>query len=169
MGFKLAPDGELYDADGIHIGTWGDAETGVTLNLRVTASGDEALEFINAVAEAYERVRPPAHYHDVEFAPDSYRASEPQTLLEWQIKTGKRIIRVHMSDADGFPSDLHGHDLERPQEKIDIYTGEVWNAKQRRCIGRLDRKTLKRIHDALREQTTWGSEKLARREAGDVG
>lgn len=58
-------------------------------------------------------------------------------LTEKQVKRGGYIWRFHKSDADDWPSPLHGHDYDKGL-KLDAITGDVYDVgTQARC------KTLK--------------------------
>lgn len=63
---------------------------------------------------------------------------------EATIKAAGHVWRVHQNDADPFPSNLHAHCQDRP-EILDLYTGNVYDARTRTCIRRMRQKDLEEI------------------------
>ena len=58
-----------------------------------------------------------------------------------------RIWQFHSNDADPWPSDPHGHDIENG-DKLDIYTGEIYS-HNRVLIRKLSQKQLDFLHYKL--------------------
>lgn len=63
---------------------------------------------------------------------------------EATIKAGGRVWRVHLNDPDPFPSDLHAHSRER-SETLDLFTGNLYDARTRACIGKIRSRDLEAI------------------------
>jgi len=69
-------------------------------------------------------------------------------LLERQLKSNG-IWRIHKNDPDKyFPSDFHADRVDSP-EKLDIYTGRVYNKLTGQEIYKLPRKAMKYIYSEL--------------------
>ncbi len=70
-------------------------------------------------------------------------------------------MRVHKADADDWPSDLHAHSLINPREKLDLYTGRVYDAETHEEIRKLRPKQMLNIHKVIRQSgAEWAVEKL---------
>ena len=65
--------------------------------------------------------------------------------------------RVHMNDADKWPSDFHAHNVDDCREKLDLYTGIVFNVLTKYESRRLTKKQMRFIYETLR---TSGNEKI---------
>lgn len=58
--------------------------------------------------------------------------------------------RVHQNDADTiFPSDFHAHRIDKPNEKLDLYTGDVYNTHTNQHSYTLTKKQMNVIYDQL--------------------
>lgn len=73
----------------------------------------------------------------------------PVLLVEKTLKVEGRSWRFHKSDADHWPSPLHGHDYDHGQV-IDGITGAIYDKATRRHIGQLKPKKLDAMHQMLR-------------------
>jgi hypothetical protein len=62
--------------------------------------------------------------------------------------TVRPVWIFHKSDADPWPSLLHGHHNQRPL-KLDAITGEIFNIHSRKCVQKLKSKELARIQAQL--------------------
>ena len=79
--------------------------------------------------------------------PDEKEITEngQRLLLEVTVKSNG-IWRIHKNDPDKvFPSDFHADRVDKP-EKLDIYTGEVYDKKTKKKIYTLSSKVMKYIH-----------------------
>lgn len=84
-------------------------------------------------------------------------------LREWTVHC-KGNWRVHKSDVDNWPSNLHAHSLE-VAEKMDLYTGEIYDVKSHELVRKLRPKELRNVHSQLRDAgVTWAVAKLAAKE-----
>ena len=168
MGFFQNLDNSLSDRAGRIVGRLGAASkpgwTRVDLSLECPL--EEMILFLQAVGKAYDDAVPFSENDSVqvELTPDGDTRwpEAPLILLEHTIRLRGEQIRVHKSDADTWPSDLHGHPLGRPGHKIDIYTGDIYKISNRKKVGTLGKKDRARTHAALRD-TEWGAAKLAAR------
>ena len=66
------------------------------------------------------------------------------------MKRGSFVWDFHKSDADPWPSLLHGHDYDKGL-KLDAITGQVYDVVTKTCCKVLKEKDLKAIQDALRK------------------
>src|ERR1700677_5058863 len=91
--------------------------------------------------------------------PDLTVASEPDSIEkefdvlrvfnEKTVKRGSFVWDFHKSDADPWPSLLHGHDYDKGL-KLDAITSQVYDVVTKTCCKVLKEKDLKAIQDALR-------------------
>lgn len=59
--------------------------------------------------------------------------------------------RVHKADVDDqFPSDFHAHNVGAP-ETLNLYTGEVYDARSKKHLRRLPKKIMQDIFNRLSE------------------
>ena len=52
-----------------------------------------------------------------------------------------------MSDADNWPSNFHAHDLEGAGEKLDLYTGNVYDIPTKQHKRKLKKKVMRYIYN----------------------
>jgi hypothetical protein len=71
-------------------------------------------------------------------------------LLEKQVKRSGYVWDFHKSDADPWPSPLHGHDYEKGL-KLDAITGEIYDTATRERCKVLKRRHLKSVQQELRQ------------------
>lgn len=71
-------------------------------------------------------------------------------LTEKQVKRGNYIWVFHKSDADEWPSPLHGHDYDKGL-KLDAITGNVYDIGTRALCKTLKNKDLKAVQTELRK------------------
>lgn len=149
MSFQI--DGSVIrTADGQEIGRF----VGGRATLEMTVTGDVAdvLKYLREVSAAYEAIHPPAARLAVDL--DEHGDTEwpeLQRLDERTVKAGGQRIRVHKSDADPWPSDLHGHVLDRPRTKVDAYDGGIYDTGTRKRVGTMGKKDLRKLQDELRQ------------------
>jgi hypothetical protein len=82
---------------------------------------------------------------DVEFL----EPAGPVLLVEKTLKLDGYIWRFHKSDADHWPSPLHGHDYERGLV-IDGIEGRIYDKATRTEVAKLRRKALDTLHREIR-------------------
>lgn len=70
-------------------------------------------------------------------------------LTEKDLTAGGRTWRFHKNDPDPWPSKLHGHALDEPL-KLDAITGNIYDVVTKQKAGRLRKKELGRLQDAIR-------------------
>jgi hypothetical protein len=70
-------------------------------------------------------------------------------LTEKQVKRGGYIWKFHKTDADNWPSPLHGHDYDKGL-KLDVLTGEIYDVGSRQRCKILKRADLEAVQDKLR-------------------
>lgn len=70
-------------------------------------------------------------------------------LIEKEIKAGNYIWKSHKTDADKWPSPLHGHEYEK-NLKLDAITGEIYEVATKARHATLKSKDLKYIQNELR-------------------
>ena len=63
----------------------------------------------------------------------------PYPQREWQF---------HKTDADNWPSPLHGHHCQEPL-KLDALNGNIWKIREKQLFGRVKEKELVRIQRDL--------------------
>jgi len=83
------------------------------------------------------------------YIPEEVAIQEDGTVLytERTSHTAGGHWRVHKSDADDvWPSDFHAHNLEDPREKMDMYTGDVYNSTTKKYLFTLKAKTMRYIY-----------------------
>jgi hypothetical protein len=74
----------------------------------------------------------------------------PRLLTEQTIRAKGYIWRFHKSDADHWPSALHGHDYEK-KLKLDAITGDIYDTATRHKCKKLRTKDLEVVQSKLRE------------------
>lgn len=70
-------------------------------------------------------------------------------LTEKQVKRGNYIWIFHKTDADNWPSPLHGHDYDKGL-KLDVITGNIYDVGTRERCKTLKAKDLQDVQAALR-------------------
>jgi len=70
-------------------------------------------------------------------------------LTEKQIKRSGYIWKFHKTDADHWPSELHGHDYEKGL-KLDVLTGDIYDVGTRQLCKRLKASQLLIVQSELR-------------------
>jgi len=80
---------------------------------------------------------------------DEQKLVSGELIIEVTIK-GNGIWRLNKTDADNWPSNLHGHNLEKKQ-KIDFYTGEIFDINTKKLISKLRKKQLNNLHIQLNQ------------------
>lgn len=60
------------------------------------------------------------------------------------IKCGGRKWAIHLNDKDNWPSNFHAHDYEK-KEKLDLFTGRVYNIQNKKNIKNMTAKKHKAI------------------------
>jgi hypothetical protein len=157
MAFHLDAD-VVRTEDGLPIGRMGAGS--LTLNLSVNGEPEQLLNFARVVAAAYEAIHPPGAFVTITVDADSDTIwTGPELLEEQTARVKGNVIRVHMNDPDNWPSDLHGHLLNRAGQKVDIYTGNIFDIQSRKQIGALGKKDLARVQTDLRK-AVWAAAKL---------
>lgn len=73
------------------------------------------------------------------------------------IKSPRHIWIIHRNDADTWPSSPHAHDYEHNQ-KLDLGSGEIYDASNKKCIGNLGRKRLLELREDILSK--WPAAKL---------
>ena len=160
MGFQLdTVSDNIFTADGVSVGSMQGGA--IVLNLSVTGQPEQLLGFLRAVAVAYEAIHPPSAFIDIDLGESDGDTVwiGPVLLEEKTVKLKGNIIRIHMNDVDGWPSNLHGHVQNRPGQKIDVYTGEIFCIENKKKIGSLGKKDLCRLHIEL-NKLDWASSKI---------
>lgn len=57
--------------------------------------------------------------------------------------------RVHQKDDDDWPSNFHAHNVEDPREKLDLYTGIIYNTSTKEPIRKLSEKSMRFMYNEL--------------------
>jgi hypothetical protein len=70
-------------------------------------------------------------------------------LTEKSVKRDGYVWSFHNSDADNWPSAIHGHDYDK-HLKLDVLTGKIYDAGTRQLCKKLTTAGLKAIQDELR-------------------
>ncbi|MGY4501197.1 hypothetical protein ACVWYH_005128 [Bradyrhizobium sp. GM24.11] len=70
-------------------------------------------------------------------------------LTEKQVKRGGYIWKFHKSDADDWPSPLHGHDYDKGL-KLDAITGDIYDVGTRELCKTLKASDLQAVQAKLR-------------------
>jgi|TARA_B100001971_G_C18188204_1_gene536943 hypothetical protein len=74
------------------------------------------------------------------------------SFMSFIVKCGGKVWKFHKYDPDDiFPSKLHGHNHE-DKEKVDVYTGEVFDATTRQLKRKLGKQELNRIQEECRKR-----------------
>lgn len=131
-----------------------DGKNIVRINLEYETASDEWVSPISWLAYGLARLpeNAPSKY-DLELtSPEDSIEIEfdgPQYLIEKTVRCDGYAWRFHKNDADTWPSALHGHDYER-HLKLDVITGEVFDATTKVLRKRLKKAHLIHIQEALR-------------------
>lgn len=159
MAFFLDGD-RIVTEDGLTIGQINDGS--ITFHLTVRGETEELIRFVNAVSQAYEQIHPAGQFLDIKIFDNDGDTiwKGPELLLEQTEKVNGNVVRVHKNDPDNWPSDLHGHIINRPGQKIDLYTGKIFRIQGRKQIGALGKKDLKYLQDEM-SKSDWAREKIA--------
>lgn len=80
-------------------------------------------------------------------------------LTEKEIRAGGYVWNFHKSDADNWPSALHGHDYEH-RLKLDVLTGHIYDAVNRQHYASLKKRELAIVRAQLRASKDF-AEKIA--------
>jgi hypothetical protein len=84
--------------------------------------------------------------------PDDDIQEDGTAILKEYTVRHQGIWRVHQQDADDkWPSDFHAHNLDDGREKLDIYTGEVYDIVSREKKYQLKGKAMRYIYAELRD------------------
>ena len=70
-------------------------------------------------------------------------------LTEKQVKRGNYVWKFHKTDADDWPSPLHGHDYEKGL-KLDVLTGDIYDVATRQRCKAMKAKHLNNVRAELR-------------------
>ncbi len=70
-------------------------------------------------------------------------------MIEKQVKRKNYVWHFHKTDADDWPSPLHGHDYDKGL-KLDAITGDIYDAVTRKRCKTLKQKDLQAIQGDLR-------------------
>jgi hypothetical protein len=71
-------------------------------------------------------------------------------LTEKTVKRGSYVWVFHKSDADNWPSPLHGHDYEK-KVKLDVLTGQIYDTATKQHCANLKKCDLENLRTELRE------------------
>ncbi len=71
-------------------------------------------------------------------------------LTEKQVKRGGYIWKFHKSDADNWPSPLHGHDYDKGL-KLDATSGDIYDVVTRERCKTLKNRDLQTVQEKLRK------------------
>jgi hypothetical protein len=71
-------------------------------------------------------------------------------LTEKPIKRGGYVWKFHKTDADDWPSPLHGHEYDK-HLKLDVLTGDVYDVGTRQRCEKLKKTALNEIRAELRK------------------
>jgi len=94
---------------------------------------------------------------EIEVPPESEIAEDGSLFLREYTVPCSGKWRVHMNDADNWPSDFHAHNVVDGGEKLDLYTGVVFDVPTKYVSRKLKNKEMRFIYDRLR---TSGNEKI---------
>ena len=132
-----------------------DGATKVAFNIQYESDDENWILPLSWLAHGLRQARldyRPEIVLDVAFESDDAELAAnagSQQLIEKTFKVAGRSWRFHKSDADHWPSPLHGHDYEHGQV-IDGVTGEIFDKATRTQLGRLKPNKLMVMHDLLR-------------------
>lgn len=163
---ELPPSGEFFtfSADTGHIvfrgrkvgsATYADGRTKVAFSIDYESQDENWILPLSLLGYGLRQAgldkRPPVvlqvpfDEHDVELV----ASAGPVLLIEKTLKVDGRSWRFHKSDADPWPSLLHGHDYDHDLV-IDGVTGKIFNRTTKTLAGQLKPKKLAALHDLLR-------------------
>jgi hypothetical protein len=87
---------------------------------------------------------------------------EDKSSLDFQFMyIGHKKWQFHKSDPDKWPSVPHGHNYQENQ-KINVYTGEVFQPKTKKYLGKLKNKFLKDMQKELKNKGYIPKESLSK-------
>ena len=87
---------------------------------------------------------------EIEVPPESEIHEDGSLFLREYTVAYSGKWRVHMNDADEWPSDFHAHNVINGTEKLDLYTGIVFNVVTKTECRRLSKKEMRFIYEVLR-------------------
>jgi hypothetical protein len=158
MSIQFDPKtGEItYNGKKVGEQTFADGKSRVRLNIELETEGDWIVPlswFAYGLTLLPENRSPPP----------SLEVSTPENgieaeynvlrfLTEKQVKRDGYIWTFHKTDADHWPSELHGHDYEKGL-KLDVLTGGIYDAGTRQLCKKLKLSQLLIVQSALRAST----------------
>lgn len=140
------------DKIAIKIYTFGSDENSVELDNNSTLNDLRIITGYNKKSIFYKRVKEKlveVNSEQILYDKDILYLVVPKRG-EATVTLENKIWRIHMSDPDKiFPSDFHMHDCGGSGEKLDLYTGKIYNKK--RCVSKLKKKRLKYMLEELKK------------------
>jgi hypothetical protein len=109
-------------------------------------------------SEEYLRIEASDNPNDYEFDgewPIPPRRADPKWLRDVMHLIVLSYWKFHKTDADPWPSVLHGHHSEQPF-KLDTITGDIFNIHTRTRVQKLKAKELARVQAVLRNSKDFG-------------
>ena len=158
MSLKLNMEDDSIHYHGLEVGsvrTEGTKKV-VTLNIEYTVEDHEEwfvpiCWFAAGLATLAEN-QPPPVLLTIESGEDviAEEYDVARGLIEKTIKQQGYVWKFHKSDADNWPSELHGHDYDKGM-KLDVLSGDIYDVLSRNRCKTLKRTELLRIQDELRK------------------
>jgi hypothetical protein len=140
---------------------WDGTNTRVHFELKYKAPPDDAIVPISYLARGLAVV------FDKKPSGPQVAVSTAERDVKWQKKAIRMLTEktvkgdghkwvFHKNDADHWPSHFHGHDYEN-HLKLDVVSGEIFDAGTRQSCGKLKRTSLKMVRDELKKSKDFKS------------
>jgi len=132
----------------------------VEISMSYTAGNDDWIVPLSWLAQGLARIEPPPPSPVMTFE-TVLDAVEPDAafevhLFEKTLKTGGYTWQFHKTDADPWPSQLHGHDYEYGLV-LDGVTGDIFNVTSRNKVAHLKARDLAALQSDLRANKDLGA------------
>lgn len=161
MPITFDPQTDEFTYEGRTVGTLSieDGVATVKLDVTYTCDAEDWMAplswFAVGLRQLPKHQEPKVHADaDLEVETDEASIAEeydvPRLLTEQTIRAKGYVWRFHKSDADHWPSPLHGHDYEK-KLKLDAITGDIYDTATRHKCKKLRSKDLVVIQSKLRE------------------
>lgn len=125
----------------------------VRIDFDYEASVDEWIVPLSHLATGLRALEPPAPPVALTLELDADSIESPgitqMMLLEKELKAGGYTWIFHKSDADPWPSPVHGHDYEHGLV-LDAVTGKIYQVSNRKEVGTLKKKKLVKLQQDIK-------------------
>lgn len=155
MSLTFDPETGKIFYRGHEVGQHTHDDNGDTVQLNITySSNEEWIVPLSYFALGLRLIEPDTVLEisvEIETSNDEIEqiAGAHRFLIEKTVKVDNRKWRFHKNDPDDWPSTVHGHDYACG-EKLDAFTGEIFDVVTRNKVGKLKKKALNQVQTTLK-------------------